>query len=166
VGVDGFVGPRTDHRALNEAEAAGDPETVCWRAIEAFLDVHLRHRDTLLMLVRDMTLLVQAPVADRFKAAIALANTLVSGPRPGLARRLPRHRIPQSQNTMTFCDDLVLRPSPRGRRLRTGAVWRSLRTLPRIARVLDADGQLIEHLRDEPFRFSRHRSHPTLPLVR
>ncbi|MBO3742639.1 TetR family transcriptional regulator [Actinoplanes flavus] len=75
-------------RELNEAEAAGDPETVRWRAIEAFLDVHLRHRDTLLMLVRDMTLLVQAPVADRVKAAIALANTLVSGPRPGLAERV------------------------------------------------------------------------------
>jgi AcrR family transcriptional regulator len=75
-------------QALNEAEAAGDPETVRWRAIEAFFDVHLRHRDTLLMLVRDMTLLVQAPVADRFKAAIALANTLVSGPRPGLAQRV------------------------------------------------------------------------------
>ncbi|BCJ74867.1 TetR family transcriptional regulator [Catellatospora sp. IY07-71] len=75
-------------QALNAAEAAGDPESVRERAIEAFLDVHLRHRDTLLMLVRDMTLLVQAPVADRFKAAIALANTLVSGPRPTLAERV------------------------------------------------------------------------------
>lgn len=85
-----LTGPMLDEleQALTEAEAAGDPEAVRWRAIEAFLDVHLRHRDTLLMLVRDMTLLVQAPVADRFKAAIALANTLVSGPRPGLARRV------------------------------------------------------------------------------
>lgn len=85
-----LTGPVLDEleQALNEAEAAGDPETVRWRAIEAFLDVHLRHRDTLLMLVRDMTLLVQAPVADRFRAAIALANTLVSGPRPGLAQRV------------------------------------------------------------------------------
>ncbi|PZF97937.1 TetR family transcriptional regulator [Micromonospora deserti] len=85
-----LTGPVLDEleQGLNEAEAAGDPETVRWRAIEAFLDVHLRHRDTLLMLVRDMTLLVQAPVADRFKAAIALANTLVSGPRPGLGKRV------------------------------------------------------------------------------
>ncbi|AXO37176.1 TetR family transcriptional regulator [Micromonospora echinospora] len=85
-----LTGPVLDEleQALNEAEAAGDPETVRWRAIEAFLDVHLRHRDTLLMLVRDMTLLVQAPVADRFRAAIALANTLVSGPRPALAQRV------------------------------------------------------------------------------
>ncbi|MDO3700194.1 TetR family transcriptional regulator [Micromonospora sp. C28SCA-DRY-2] len=85
-----LTGPVLDEleQALNEAEAAGDAETVRWRAIEAFLDVHLRHRDTLLMLVRDMTLLVQAPVADRFRAAIALANTLVSGPRPGLAQRV------------------------------------------------------------------------------
>ncbi|GID48427.1 TetR family transcriptional regulator [Actinoplanes capillaceus] len=75
-------------QALNAAEDSGDPETVRWRAIEAFVDVHLRHRDTLLMLVRDMTLLVQAPVADRIKAAIALANTLVSGPHPGLAERV------------------------------------------------------------------------------
>ncbi|MEV4416427.1 TetR family transcriptional regulator [Catellatospora sp. NPDC049609] len=85
-----LTGPVLDdlENALNEAEAGGDPEAVRWRAIEAFVDVHLRHRDTLLMLVRDMTLLVQAPVADRFKAAIALANTLVSGPHPGLAQRV------------------------------------------------------------------------------
>lgn len=85
-----LTGPVLDEleQALNAAEAAGDPETVRRQAIEAFVDVHLKHRDTLLMLVRDMTLLVQAPVADRFKAAIALANTLVSGPRPGLAQRV------------------------------------------------------------------------------
>src|SRR5688572_20092169 len=53
-------------QVLSEAETAGDPEAVRWRAIEGYVDVHLRHRDTLLMLVRDMTLLVQAPVADRF----------------------------------------------------------------------------------------------------
>lgn len=29
--------------------------------------MHLRHRDTLTMLVGDMTLLVQAPIADRFR---------------------------------------------------------------------------------------------------
>lgn len=72
--------------AATPSAARGQP--VRWRAIEAFVDVHLRHRDTLLMLVRDMTLLVQAPVADRFKAAIALTNTLVGGPRPELAERV------------------------------------------------------------------------------
>ncbi len=74
--------------ALGEAEAAGDPEAVRWRAIEGYVDVYLRHRETLLMLVRDMTLLVQAPVADRFRAAIALANDLVCGPRRSLEGRV------------------------------------------------------------------------------
>ncbi|MFC7545934.1 TetR family transcriptional regulator [Plantactinospora sp. GCM10030261] len=85
-----LTGPVLDEleQTLNEAEAAGDAEAVRWRAIEAFLDVFLRHRDTLLMLVRDLTLLAQAPVGDRFRAAIALANTLVSGPRPTLAQRV------------------------------------------------------------------------------
>ncbi|MBN6040451.1 TetR family transcriptional regulator [Amycolatopsis sp. 195334CR] len=74
--------------ALNDAETAGDPEAVRWRAIEGYVDVHLRHRETLLMLVRDMTLLVQAPVADRFRAAIALANDLIRGPEHDLAQRV------------------------------------------------------------------------------
>ncbi|MDX8031334.1 TetR family transcriptional regulator [Lentzea sp. BCCO 10_0856] len=74
--------------ALGDAEAAGDPEAVRWRAIEGYVDVYLRHRETLLMLVRDMTLLVQAPVADRFRAAIALANDLVCGPRRSLEGRV------------------------------------------------------------------------------
>jgi AcrR family transcriptional regulator len=100
-----LTGPVLDEpeQALNEAEAAGDPETVRWRAIEAFLDVHLRHRDTLLMLVRDMTLLVQAPVADRFRAAIALANTLVCGPKPGLAQR-----VRAAQTVAGLADPVVL----------------------------------------------------------
>ncbi|MCX2946711.1 TetR family transcriptional regulator [Lentzea sp. NEAU-D7] len=74
--------------ALGDAESAGDPEAVRWRAIEGYVDVYLRHRETLLMLVRDMTLLVQAPVADRFRAAIALANDLVCGPRRSLEARV------------------------------------------------------------------------------
>ncbi|MEV4483152.1 TetR family transcriptional regulator [Micromonospora coxensis] len=122
-------------QALNAAEAAGDPEAVRWRAIEAFLDVHLRHRDTLLMLVRDMTLLVQAPVADRIKAAIALANNLVSGPRPGLAERVRAaqvvagladpvvmfHDVPPARlrrlildgaRTLLAADDRIAEPAP------------------------------------------------------
>ncbi|PSL47146.1 TetR family transcriptional regulator [Saccharothrix carnea] len=74
--------------ALAEAESAGDPEAVRWRAIEGYVDVYLHHRETLLMLVRDMTLLVQAPVADRFRAAVALANDLVCGPGRGLGERV------------------------------------------------------------------------------
>ncbi|MEU4344399.1 TetR family transcriptional regulator [Nocardia sp. NPDC023852] len=74
--------------ALAEAEAASDPEAVRWRAIEGYIDVYLHHRETLLMLVRDMTLLVQAPVADRFRAAMALANVLVCGPNRSLAERV------------------------------------------------------------------------------
>ncbi|MGY6655535.1 TetR family transcriptional regulator [Amycolatopsis sp. TRM77291] len=74
--------------ALADAESAGDPEAVRWRAIEAYIDVYLHHRETLLMLVRDMTLLVQAPVADRFRAAMALANDLVCGPHRGLEERV------------------------------------------------------------------------------
>ena len=79
--------------ALADAEAAGDPEAVRWRAIEGYVDVYLRHRETLLMLVRDMTLLVQAPVADRFRAAIALANDLVCGPRRSLAARVRASQV-------------------------------------------------------------------------
>ncbi|MEV0585110.1 TetR family transcriptional regulator [Nonomuraea sp. NPDC050310] len=73
---------------LAEAEAGDDPERVRWRAIEGYVDVHLRHRHTLTMLVKDMTLLVQAPIADRFRAAIALANDLVAGPGGGLEQRV------------------------------------------------------------------------------
>jgi AcrR family transcriptional regulator len=40
------------------------------------------------MLVRDMTLLVQAPVADRVRAATALANDLVAGPNRSLRQRV------------------------------------------------------------------------------
>ena len=85
-----LTGPVLDEleQVLAEAEGAGDPSTVRWRAIEGYVDVSLRHRDTILMLVRDMTLLVQAPVADRFRAAIALANKLVCGPERGLAERV------------------------------------------------------------------------------
>ncbi|MEV0611787.1 TetR family transcriptional regulator [Nonomuraea sp. NPDC050404] len=74
--------------ALAEAEAQGGPEEVRWRAIEGYVEVHLRHRQTLTMLVKDMTLLVQAPVGDRFRAAIALANNLVAGPGSGLEERV------------------------------------------------------------------------------
>lgn len=73
---------------LAGAEAEPTPEGVRWRAIEGYVDVHLRHRHTLTMLVRDMTLLVQAPVGDRFRAAIALANELVAGPGAGIEQRV------------------------------------------------------------------------------
>lgn len=74
--------------ALAAAEAGAEPDEVRWRAIEGYVDVHLRHRHTLTMLVKDMTLLVQAPVADRFRAAIALANELVAGPDDRIENRV------------------------------------------------------------------------------
>ncbi|TMR11438.1 TetR family transcriptional regulator [Nonomuraea turkmeniaca] len=73
---------------LAEAESGDSAEEVRWRAIEGYVDVHLRHRQTLTMLVKDMTLLVQAPIADRFRTAIALANELVAGPGCGLEQRV------------------------------------------------------------------------------
>lgn len=73
---------------LAQAESCDSAEEVRWRAIEGYVDVHLRHRQTLTMLVKDMTLLVQAPVADRFRSAIALANELVAGPGGGLEQRV------------------------------------------------------------------------------
>jgi AcrR family transcriptional regulator len=80
-------------RALAEAEEADGPEAVRWRAVEGYVDVYLRHRETLLMLVRDMTLLVQAPVADRFRAAVALANDLVCGPDRSLEGRVRASQV-------------------------------------------------------------------------
>jgi AcrR family transcriptional regulator len=120
-------------QSLNDAEAAGDPETVRWRAIEAFVDVQLRHRDTLLMLVRDMTLLVQAPVADRIKGAIALANTLVSGPRPGLAER-----VRAAQVVAGLADPVVMFHDVPPARLRK-LILNGARTL------LSADSPIADH---------------------
>ncbi|OLF18486.1 TetR family transcriptional regulator [Actinophytocola xanthii] len=74
--------------ALADAERHPDPETVRWQALEGYLDVCIRHRETLLMLVRDMSLLVEAPVAHRFRSAVALANDLVAGPTRDLATRV------------------------------------------------------------------------------
>ncbi len=74
--------------ALAAAERHPDHETVRWRAVEGYLDVFIRHRETLLMLVRDMSLLVEAPVAERFRSAAALANDLVAGPGADFARRV------------------------------------------------------------------------------
>ncbi|WP_067857016.1 TetR family transcriptional regulator [Nocardia shimofusensis] len=88
---------------LAEAESAPSVEEVRWRAIEGYVDVHLRHRHTLTMLVRDMTLLVQAPVADRFRAAIALANELVAGPGSGIEQR-----VRASQVVAGLADPVVL----------------------------------------------------------
>lgn len=88
---------------LAAAEAGGEPEAVRWRAIEGYVDVHLRHRHTLTMLVKDMTLLVQAPIADRFRAAIALANTLVAGPAAGL-----EEQVRASQVVAGLADPVVL----------------------------------------------------------
>ncbi|WP_198653473.1 TetR family transcriptional regulator [Actinocorallia populi] len=101
--------------ALNAAEAHDDPEEVRWRAIEGFVDVGLAHRKTLLMLVRDMTLLVQAPVAERFRAIMALANDLVRGPGRGLEQR-----VRAAQAVAGLTDPLVLFhdvPADRLRRL-------------------------------------------------
>ncbi|NRQ39798.1 TetR family transcriptional regulator [Nonomuraea sp. NN258] len=89
--------------ALAAAESLGAPERVRWAAVEGYVDVHLRHRETLTMLVKDMTLLVQAPVADRFRAAIALANDLVAGPGGGL-----EHRVRASQAVAGLADPVVL----------------------------------------------------------
>ncbi|MFG3702134.1 TetR family transcriptional regulator [Micromonospora sp. NPDC047620] len=74
--------------ALTGAERYHDPAAVRWRVVEGMLDVFLRHRRTLLMLVRDMTLLAQAPVAERFRAVMALANDLVAGPDRSLGQRV------------------------------------------------------------------------------
>ncbi|GAA1416247.1 TetR family transcriptional regulator [Catellatospora coxensis] len=131
-------------QALSAVETADDPETVRWRAIEAFLDVHLRHRDTLLMLVRDMTLLVQEPVADRFKAAIALTNTLVSGPRPGLAER-----VRAAQVVAGLADPVVIFHEVPPARLRK-LILEGARTL------LAADGPIGDHA-SEPV--AAQRSH-------
>ncbi|WP_280317031.1 TetR family transcriptional regulator [Nocardia wallacei] len=73
---------------LTAAESEPSPDAVRWRAIEGYVDVHLRHRHTLTMLVRDMSLLVQTPLADRFRTAIALANELVAGPAAGIEQRV------------------------------------------------------------------------------
>ncbi|MET8861997.1 TetR family transcriptional regulator [Nonomuraea sp. NPDC004580] len=73
---------------LARAERGTSAEEVRWRAIEGYVEVHLRHRHTLTMLVKDMTLLVQAPIADRFRTAIALANELVAGPSRGIEERV------------------------------------------------------------------------------
>ncbi|MGW3350813.1 TetR family transcriptional regulator [Nonomuraea rubra] len=73
---------------LARAESCATAEEVRWQAIEGYVDVHLRHRHTLTMLVKDMTLLVQAPIADRFRTAIALANELVAGPGRAIEERV------------------------------------------------------------------------------
>jgi AcrR family transcriptional regulator len=74
--------------ALDDAERHREHEAVRWHALEGYLDVCIRHRETLLMLVRDMSLLVEAPVAERFRGAVALANDLVAGPTSDLATRV------------------------------------------------------------------------------
>ncbi|MEV6215412.1 TetR family transcriptional regulator [Nocardia sp. NPDC051833] len=88
---------------LAAAETCGDPERVRWRAIEGYVDVHLRHRHTLTMLVKDMTLLVQAPIADRFRTAIALANELVAGPSADI-----EERVRASQAVAGLADPVLL----------------------------------------------------------
>ncbi|WP_043635417.1 TetR family transcriptional regulator [Nonomuraea candida] len=98
---------------LARAESCESAEEVRWRAIEGYVDVHLRHRHTLTMLVKDMTLLVQAPVADRFRAAIALANDLVAGPGGGLAQR-----VRASQVVAGLADPVVLFRDEPAERLR------------------------------------------------
>lgn len=99
---------------LAEAESHGSVEEVRRRAIEGYVDVHLRHRHTLTMLVKDMTLLAQAPVADRFRAAIALANELVAGPDGGLEQR-----VRASQVVAALADPVVLFRDEPAERLRS-----------------------------------------------
>ncbi|GIH81509.1 TetR family transcriptional regulator [Planobispora longispora] len=99
---------------LARAESHDSAEEVRWRAIEGYVDVHLRHRHTLIMLVRDMTLLVQAPVADRFRAAISLANELVAGPGAGLEQR-----VRASQVVAGLADPVVLFRDEPAERLRS-----------------------------------------------
>lgn len=98
---------------LARAESCDSADEVRWRAIEGYVDVHLRHRQTLTMLVKDMTLLVQAPVADRFRAAIALANELVAGPGGGLEQR-----VRASQVVAGLADPVVLFRDEPAERLR------------------------------------------------
>ncbi|MFD9946274.1 TetR family transcriptional regulator [Nonomuraea sp. NPDC059023] len=101
-------------QVLAEAESGGGgTDEVRWRAIEGYVDVHLRHRSTLTMLVKDMTLLVQAPVAERFRAAIALANELVAGPGSDLAQR-----VRASQVVAGLADPVVLFRDEPAERLR------------------------------------------------
>ncbi|MEW2355074.1 TetR family transcriptional regulator [Spirillospora sp. NPDC029432] len=113
---------------LGEAERHDDPETVRRRAIEGYVDVSLRHRQTLVMLVRDMTLLVQAPVAERFKAVLLLANDLVCGP----DRRLER-RVRAAQVVAGLGDPIVAFhdvPAHRLRRLILDGAWTLLNAPP------------------------------------
>jgi len=104
----------TYESALNTAEEHDDPEVVRWRAIEGFVDVGLANRKTLLMLVRDMTLLVQAPVGERFRAIMALANDLVCGPDPSLEQR-----VRAAQAVAGLTDPLVLFHDVPAERLRS-----------------------------------------------
>ncbi|MEU4544105.1 TetR family transcriptional regulator [Nonomuraea dietziae] len=92
-------------RALEQAEARGDPEKVRWSAIEGYVDACLRHREALLLLVRDTTLLAQAPVGERFKAVVALAHDLVRGP----DRRLEQ-RVRAAQAVAALGDPVVFFP--------------------------------------------------------
>ncbi|WP_169813919.1 TetR family transcriptional regulator [Actinomadura kijaniata] len=113
---------------LAEAERHGDPETVRRKAIEGYVDVSLRHRHTLVMLVRDMTLLVQAPVAERFKAILLLANDLVCGP----DRRLEQ-RVRAAQVVAGLGDPIVAFhhvPAQKLRRLILDGAWALLDSPP------------------------------------
>ncbi|MEU5884124.1 TetR family transcriptional regulator [Spirillospora sp. NPDC047279] len=113
---------------LAEAERHEDPRTVRREAIEGYVDVSLRHRHTLVMLVRDMTLLVQAPVAERFKAVLLLANDLVCGP----DRRLER-RVRAAQVVASLGDPIVAFhhvPAPELRRLILDGAWALLDAPP------------------------------------
>ncbi|WP_327588691.1 TetR family transcriptional regulator [Nonomuraea sp. NBC_00507] len=121
---------------LGEAESHGDPETVRWRAIEGYVDVHLRHRETLSMLVRDMSLLVEAPLEGRFRAAIALANDLVSGPGGDLGQR-----VRASQVVAGLADPVVLFRDVPADRLRH-LILDGARALLGAPPAQDADGRV------------------------
>ncbi|GAA3939981.1 hypothetical protein GCM10023085_21830 [Actinomadura viridis] len=114
--------------ALAEAEAQDDPETVRRRAIEGYVDVSLRHRRTLVMLIRDMTLLVQAPVADRFKAVLLLAGDLVCGPDGGLEQRVRAAQVVAALGDPIIAFRDV--PAARLRRLVLDGAWALLNAPP------------------------------------
>ncbi|MET9341878.1 TetR family transcriptional regulator [Nonomuraea sp. NPDC003804] len=153
---------------LAEAESHGGAEQVRWRAIEGYVDVHLRHRHTLTMLVRDMTLLVQAPIADRFRTAIALANELVAGPGSGIEQRVRACQVVAglADPVLLFRDEPVERlrhlildgarallgepaaPRPRGRARGRSGGRRALLTEEQVeqARSLYAEGRSAEEI--------------------
>ncbi|MEU8524014.1 MULTISPECIES: TetR family transcriptional regulator [Streptomyces] len=74
-----------DLEAALDGAAGAAPERVPWAAVEAMLDVWLRHRDLLRLNLQDLALAAPSLVFDRFKSAMLRANALVAGPDPDFA---------------------------------------------------------------------------------